>query len=73
MIAYETWQLASRRKASGTREYIGSVTGITDLVEGRGEFDSADAFYEYWRDTKRRWKESPEAVRLLQKYMGDHA
>ena len=66
-VAHETWRVASTRRASATREYIGSVTAVEDLVAGRGEFDSAEKFYAYWRASARRWKDSPEAKKLLRR------
>jgi hypothetical protein len=71
VIVQETWQIASKARASATREYIGSVQRIDDLVDGRGEFDTADAFYEHWRHSTRRWKKSPEAERLLRRALDD--
>ena len=67
VIAHETWRLASTKRASGTREYIGSVTGVEDLVAGRGEFETAEGFYELWRDPPQKWKDSPEAKKLIRK------
>lgn len=49
VVAHETWCVASTKRASATREYIGSVTGVENLVAGDGEFESAEGFYEYWR------------------------
>ena len=66
-VAHATWRVASRKRASATREYIGSVTAVEDLIAGRGEFESADEFYEYWRSPARRWKDSPEAKKLLRR------
>jgi len=67
VVAHETWRIASRARASATREYIGSISNIDGLIAGNGEFDSAEAFYEYWRHSMRRWKKSPEAERLLRR------
>lgn len=67
VLAHETWRLASRRRASTTREYIGSVTAVDDLVSGRGEFETPEEFYEFWRSSGRRWKDSPEAKKLLRR------
>ena len=67
VVTHETWRVASRRRASATREYIGSVTGVGNLVAGDGEFESAEGFYEYWRAPARKWKDSPEAKRLLRR------
>lgn len=73
VIAHETWRIASKIRASATREYIGSVQRIDDLVAGRGDFDSAAEFYNYWRHSARRWKKSPEAERLLRRALDDRA
>jgi len=65
VVAHETWRIASRSRASATREYIGSVSKIDDVVVGRSEFETADEFYSFWRHSARKWKKSPEAERLL--------
>lgn len=49
LIIHEGWRLASRQRSSTTREYIGAVTSIEDLRAGKGEFDSEEEFYSYWR------------------------
>ena len=67
VVVHETWRIASRSRASATREYIGSVRKIEDVVAGNSEFESAQEFYEYWRDSRRNWKKSPEAERLLRR------
>ncbi len=67
VAAHDTWRVASKRRASATREYIGSVTAVDDIVAGRGEFETADEFYSYWRAPARRWKDSPEAKKLLRR------
>ena len=67
VVAHETWRIASRARASATREYIGSISNIKDLVAGRGEFESATEFYDFWRSSARKWKKSPEAERLLRR------
>lgn len=68
----ETWRIASRKRASATREYIGSVSRIEDIERGNGEFASADAFYSYWRAPSIGWKKSPEAERLLRQALESH-
>lgn len=65
VVVHESWRIASRGRASATREYIGSVQNIEQLVAGVGEFENADAFYAYWRHSTRNWKKSPEAEKLL--------
>jgi hypothetical protein len=71
VIAHETWTIASKARASATREYIGSVGSVSDLIAGRGDFASAREFYDYWRHSTRRWKKSPEAERLLRRALDD--
>jgi len=65
VVAHETWRIGSKARASATREYIGSVQRIEEIVDGRGEFESAKEFYDFWRSSARKWKKSPEAERLL--------
>jgi len=67
VAVHETWRIASRARASATREYIGSIGNIENLVAGRGDFNSAKDFYDYWRHSTRNWKKSPEAERLLRR------
>ena len=71
VVAHETWRIASKARASATREYIGSVGTIDDLVAGAGEFASAEEFYDYWRHSARKWKKSPEAERLLRRALDE--
>jgi hypothetical protein len=52
LIVQPPWKIASRQRSSTTREYIGAVTDIDALREGRGEFESPEAFYAYWRRYK---------------------
>lgn len=49
LLVHDTWRIGSRQRSSTTREYIGAVDSIESLRDGRGEFDSADDFYRYWR------------------------
>jgi len=71
VMVHETWRIASKARASATREYIGSVQKIDELAAGRGEFRSITEFYEYWRHSTRRWKKSPEAERLLRRALDE--
>lgn len=43
LIVAEPWRIASRRRSSTTREYIGAVQNIADLRAGRGEFATDEA------------------------------
>ena len=49
LIDCETWRIGSKQRSSTTREYIGAVVSIEDLRAGKGEFETEDAFYAYWR------------------------
>lgn len=71
VVVHETWRIASRGRASATREYIGSVQNIEQLVAGAGEFESAEEFYAYWRHSTRNWKKSPEAEKLLRQALAE--
>jgi len=49
LIVQESWRIGSRQRSSTTREYIGAVTDIESLRQGKGEFNTAEEFYSYWR------------------------
>lgn len=49
LIVQQPWRIGSRQRSSTTREYIGAVTNIEALRQGRGEFETPQAFYSYWR------------------------
>jgi hypothetical protein len=50
LIVQEPWRIGSKSRSSTTREYIGAVQLISDLEEGKGEFETPEAFYKYWRE-----------------------
>lgn len=52
LIVHEAWRIASKQRSSTTREYIGAVQKLDDLRAGRGEFDTEEEFYRYWRRFK---------------------
>jgi len=65
LFVHEPWRIASRERSSTTREYLGAVTEVAALREGRGQFESEEAFYKFWRSYPFR---VPKAVeRQLQK------
>lgn len=49
LIVQEPWRIGSRTRSSTTREYIGAVHNVEALRAGRGEFETPEAFYAYWR------------------------
>jgi restriction endonuclease EcoRV len=49
VLIVETWRVASMKRSSTTRNYIGAVDSIADLRSEQGAFDTADDFYNYWR------------------------
>lgn len=67
IIVQEPWRIASKERSSTTREYIGAVTVISDLREGRGEFKTPDEFYAFWR--RYQFKVSPQVQRQLQRLL----
>lgn len=69
LIVQEPWRIASKKRSSTTREYLGAVTKLDDLRQGRGEFDSPEAFYAYWR--KYKFKISEAVQTQLQKLQND--
>lgn len=52
LIVQEPWRIASTKRSSTTREYLGAVLEIDRLREGRGDFETEEAFYKYWRAFK---------------------
>jgi hypothetical protein len=49
LIVQPTWKIASKKRSSTTREYIGAVNKIADLRAGNGDFATEEEFYAYWR------------------------
>lgn len=49
LIVQQPWKIASRKRSSTTREYIGAVDKVDDLRAGKGEFATEKEFYAYWR------------------------
>jgi hypothetical protein len=68
ILVVETWRVASRKRSSTTRNYIGAVDDLRDLRAERGAFDTIDEFYEYWRSQPIRTGAEPvpppEAIEL---------
>lgn len=52
LIVQQPWKIASKTRSSSTREYIGAVTDISELRDGRGSFSTPEEFYTYWRKYK---------------------
>lgn len=48
VVVQEPWRIGSKQRSSTTREYLGAVTSIDDLRNGKGEFSSMEEFYRYW-------------------------
>ncbi len=49
VLVVETWRVASMRRSSTTRNYIGAMDSIADLRMERGHFATIEEFYEFWR------------------------
>ncbi len=49
LIVQQPWKIASTKRSSTTREYIGAVDKVDDLRAGKGEFSTEKEFYAYWR------------------------
>lgn len=70
LIIHEPWRIGSRERSSTTREYLGAVTEVQALREGRGQFRTEDEFYKFWRAYPFR---VPKAVeRQLEKALEAH-
>ncbi|MGN6245741.1 MAG: type II restriction endonuclease [Motilibacteraceae bacterium] len=65
VIVHEPWRIASTRRSSTTREYIGAVDSIDDLRAGRGEFGSPEDFYRFWR--RYGFRTSPGVQRIYER------
>lgn len=48
-LVVETWRVASRRRSSTTRNYIGAVRNIDAVRAERGEFATQQEFLDFWR------------------------
>lgn len=49
LLVVEKWRIATKRRSSGTRCYIGASQLIEDLRRERGDFGSEEEFHDYWR------------------------
>lgn len=49
LLVHEPWRIASKKRSSTTREYIGAVQRLDDLRAGHGDFDTEEDFYKFWR------------------------
>lgn len=65
LIVQETWRIASRKRSSTTREYLGAVDLIQDLRDGKGEFATQDEFLKFWRAFP--FKTSPQVTKQLER------
>lgn len=50
LVVVEPWRIASHSRSSNSRKYIGAVMKISDMEQGKGEFDTKEEFYTYWRN-----------------------
>lgn len=69
IVVHESWKIASKQRSSTTREYIGAIVNLEDLKNGRGEFDSAEAFYSFWR--RYNFKISAQVAKQLEKLVNE--
>lgn len=68
LLVVEPWRIASKRRSSSTREYIGAVTNLDRLRKGEGAFATEAEFHKYWRNY--RFKIGPTVERQLRKLTG---
>jgi hypothetical protein len=59
VLVVETWRVASMRRSSTTRNYIGAMDSLDDLRAERGAFDTIEEFYEFWRSQPIRRASAP--------------
>lgn len=67
LLVVEPWKVASKKRSSTTREYLGAVNDIGLLRSESGEFASAAEFYAFWR--KHPWKIGKAVQQQLQKLL----
>lgn len=65
LLVHPAWKIASRKRSSKTREYIGAVTNLEALRAGKGEFSTAEEFYKYWRNYKFKTADDDDAPAAL--------
>lgn len=63
----EPWRVASRKRSSTTREYLGAVMEIDRIVNQKGDFSTESEFYAFWR--KHDWKIGKSVRNQLQKLL----
>jgi hypothetical protein len=71
LLVVEPWKVASTRRSSTTREYLGAVDDIDRLRSEAGEFATAEDFYRFWR--KHPWKIGKAVQQQLQKLLAAKA
>lgn len=71
LIVHEPWRVASKKRSSTTREYLGAVQRLEDLRAGKGEFESEEGFYRFWR--KFPFKIGPTVQQQLDKLLAAQA
>lgn len=67
LLVVEPWRVASKKRSSTTREYLGAVDDIARLRAEDGEFATAEDFYTFWR--KHPWKIGKAVQQQLQKLL----
>jgi hypothetical protein len=62
LLVVEKWRVATKKKSSGTRCYIGAPRSIAALRAEQGSFESEEEFNSFWRaesisfEKQQRWK-----------------
>ena len=67
IVVAEPWRIASTKRSSTTREYLGAVDDIARLRAGQGEFATEAEFYTFWR--KHPWKIGKAVANQLHKML----
>jgi hypothetical protein len=69
LLVQEPWRIASKKRSSTTREYIGAVDLIQSLRDGRGAFATPEEFYTFWRNYN--FRISPGIQNMLRKLLDE--
>lgn len=68
ILVVEKWRIATKKKSSGSRCYIGASPAITDLRKEKGDFASEEEFNSFWRSVEmnekkeQKWKSKREKL-----------
>lgn len=66
LLVVEKWRVATKKRSSGTRCYIGACQTVNNIKKEKGDFKSEEEFNSYWREKgmdvakQERWRSKRE-------------